>query len=149
MYIKAIEYTDYVGNKIKEDFYFNLNKVEATEMVISKDGGFLHWISTMANGQKTKELTEFFKDLILKSYGERSLDGKKFYKINKETGRPLSEEFEQSAAFPVLFMELSTNDEAAAEFINNVFPAEAAEAVQKMKEEGKSVEELTGIYSVK
>ena len=147
MYIKTIEYKDYDGNTRKEDFYFNLNTAEIMEMELSKDGGFKNWVARIANAQNTPELIKIFKSLILMTYGEKSLDGKSFIKEDPITGRKLCKDFEQTAAYPVLFMELATNDEAAAEFINKVIPADAAETVEKVKE-GKTVEELTGIHKI-
>lgn len=146
MYIKTIEYTDYSGNKRKEDFYFNFSEAEIMEMELSKDGGFDQWITRITNAQNTPELIKLFKSLILMSYGERSLDGKSFFKKDPTTGRPLSEEFEQTAAYPVLFMELATNAEAAAEFINKVIPENAAEAVEKAKADGSLEEMQSKIY---
>ena len=146
MYIKTIEYTDYSGNKRKEDFYFNLSKAEIMEMELSKEGGFDQWITRIANAQNTPELVKLFKSLILMSYGERSLDGKTFYKKDPQTGRPLCEEFEQTAAYPVLFMELATNTEAATEFINKVIPEDAAEAIDKAKADGSLDEVTSKIY---
>lgn len=148
MYVKTIEYTDYSGNKRKEDFLFNLNTAELMEMQLSVNGGYDQWVKKIANTQDTAELIKIFKELILMSYGEKSLDGRKFIKKDPNTGRPLYEEFEQTAAYPVLFMELSTNDEAAAEFLNQIIPAEASDAIEKAKAEGKTTEELTGIYKL-
>ena len=76
----------------------------------------------------------------------RSLDGKSFFKKDPETGRPLSEAFEQTAAYPVLFMELATNTEAATEFINKVIPENAAEAIEKAKTDGSLEEAKSKIY---
>lgn len=146
MYIKTIEYKDYDGNMQKEDFYFNLSEAEIMEMELSTEGGFDQYITRIANARKTPELIKLFKDLILMTYGEKSLDGKKFIKINPETGRRLSEDFEQSAAYSVLFMELATNSEAAAEFINKVVPENAAEAIDKAKADGRLDEVTSKIY---
>ena len=146
MYIKTIEYKDYLGNVRKEDFYFNLSEAEIMEMELSKDGGFDQYITRISNAQNTPELIKLFKSLILMSYGERSLDGKSFLKKDPETGRPLSEVFEQTAAYPVLFMELATNTEAATEFINKVIPENAAEAIEKAKADGSLEEATSKIY---
>lgn len=148
MYIKTIEYKDYSGNQRKEDFYFSFNEAEIMEMELSTEGGFDQWITRIANAQNTPELIKLFKSLILMSYGERSLDGKKFIKKDPVTGRPLAEEFEQSAAYPVLFMELATNTEAATEFINKVIPENAAEAVEKAKADGSLDEVQSKIYPI-
>lgn len=146
MYIKTIEYKDYMGNPRKEDFYFNLNEAEIMEMELSKEGGFDQWIKRIANAQNTPELIKLFKSLILMAYGERSLDGKSFLKKDPVTGRPLSEQFEQTAAYSVLFMELSTNTEAATEFINQIIPENAAEAIEKAKADGSLEEATSNIY---
>lgn len=146
MYIKTIEYTDYSGNPRKEDFYFAFNEAELMEMELSTEGGFDQWITRIANAQNTPELIKLFKKLILDSYGEKSLDGKKFIKIDPTTGRRLSEEFEQTAAYPVLFMELATNTEAASEFINKVIPENAAAAIDKAKADGSLEEAQAKIY---
>ncbi|MBP5596177.1 MAG: hypothetical protein J6Y02_12400 [Pseudobutyrivibrio sp.] len=148
MYIKTIEYKDYSGNQRKEDFCFNLNEAEIMEMELSKEGGFDQWITRIANAQNTPELIKLFKSLILMAYGEKSLDGKKFLKVDPTTGRRLSEEFEQTAAYPVLFMELATNTEAATEFINHIIPENAAEAIEKAKADGSLDEAQSKIYAL-
>lgn len=148
MYIKTIEYKDYSGNQRKEDFCFNLNEAEIMEMELSKEGGFDQWITRIANAQNTPELIKLFKSLILMAYGEKSLDGKKFLKIDPNTGRNLSEEFEQTAAYPVLFMELATNTEAATEFINHIIPENAAAAIEKAKADGSLDEAQSKIYAL-
>ena len=148
MYIKTIEYKDYSGTQRKEDFCFNLNEAEIMEMELSKEGGFDQWITRIANAQNTPELIKLFKSLILMAYGEKSLDGKKFLKVDPTTGRRLSEEFEQTAAYPVLFMELATNTEAATEFINHIIPENAAEAIEKAKADGSLDEAQSKIYAL-
>ena len=146
MYIKTIEYKDYLGNVRKEDFYFNLSEAEIMEMELSKEGVFDQLITRISNAQNTPELIKLFKSLILMAYGERSLDGKSFLKKDPVTGRPLSEAFEQTAAYPVLFMELATNTDAATEFINKVIPENSAEAIAKAKADGTLDEMQSKIY---
>ena len=58
-----------------------------------------------------------FKDLVLKSYGEKSADGKRFIKTPE-----ISEAFSQTEAYSVLFMELATDADAAAAFVNGIIP---------------------------
>lgn len=135
MYIKTIKYPDYDGNMREEDFCFHLNDAEIAEMELSTEGGYDKWVARIAHTQNVPELIKLFKGLILMSYGEKSLDGKSFIKKDPNTGRPLSEAFEQTAAYPVLFMELATNDEAAAEFVNKIIPQKASEAIAKAKAE--------------
>lgn len=118
---KTITYTDYDGNERKEDFYFNLNKAEIIEMELSNDGGLAKFIEKIVAEKDSKKIVEIFKDLILKAYGEKSLDGKRFVK-NQE----LRDAFEQTEAFSELFVELSSDAEAAAAFVNGIIPSYAS-----------------------
>ena len=114
---KTIKYTDYDGNEREEDFYFNLNKAEVTEMELSKQGGLSEYIKRIVAAQDAPSLVELFKELICKSYGEKSLDGKRFVK-----SKELTEEFIQTEAYAELFVELASNAEEATKFVNGIMP---------------------------
>ena len=114
---KTIKYTDYDGNEREEDFYFNLSKAEITEMELSKEGGMSEYIKKISATQNAPELIKLFKEIITKSYGEKSLDGKRFIK-NKE----LTEAFTQTEAYSELFVELASNADEAVKFVNGIMP---------------------------
>lgn len=114
---KTIKYTDYDGNEREEDFYFNLSKAEVTEMELSKEGGMSEYIKKISAAQNAPELIKLFKEIITKSYGEKSLDGKRFIK-NKE----LTEAFTQTEAYSELFVELASNADEAVKFVNGIMP---------------------------
>ena len=116
---KTITYTDYNGVERKEDFYFNLSKAEITEMELGVVGGLSEMLAKIIATQDGPKIAEFFKTLILKSYGEKSPDGRRFIK-NKE----LSDAFEQTEAYSNLYVELATDSEAAAKFVNGIIPAD-------------------------
>ena len=118
---KTIKYTDYNGTEREEDFYFNLTKAELMEMEMSTSGGLAEMIQNIVKAQDAPAIIKVFKDLVLKAYGEKSLDGKRFMKVD-ENGTPLSIAFSQTEAYSNLFMELATNAEAAAEFVNGIVP---------------------------
>ena len=120
---KTISYTDYDGNPRTEDFYFNLSKAELTEMEMSFNGGLVKIIEKIIAAQDSERLIKIFKDLILKAYGEKSNDGRRFIK-NQE----VRDNFAQTEAYSILFMELATNDVAAAAFVNGIAPQEPAKA---------------------
>lgn len=115
---KTITYVDYNGNERVEDFYFNLTKAEATEMELSVEGGLTKKLEDIVNSQNNKEIITLFKEIILKAYGEKSQDGKRFIKSEE-----LSEAFSQTEAFSELFMELALDEKAAADFVNGILPA--------------------------
>lgn len=114
---KTMTYIDYDGNERTEDFYFNLSKAEISEMEMSKDGGLVKMIEKIVAEQDVKRIIAIFKDLILNSYGEKSPDGRRFIKSTE-----ISEAFSHTEAYSDLFMELSTDAESAAEFVNGIIP---------------------------
>lgn len=118
---KTIAYTDYNGIERKEDFYFNLSKAEIMEMELGTAGGFAEMIQKIIDAQDAPTLVKIFKDLVLKAYGEKSADGKRFIKSEE-----LSKEFEQTEAYSNLFMELATDANAASDFVNGIIPADIA-----------------------
>lgn len=114
---KTISYTDYNGVNRTEDFYFNLSKAEVMEMEMGFTGGFAEMIRKIVAAQDTPTIVQIFKDFILKAYGEKSADGKRFIKSDE-----ISSAFSQTEAYSKLFMELATDSDKAAEFINGVIP---------------------------
>lgn len=114
---QTIKYTDYDGNEREEDFYFNLTKAEIMEMQLSTAGGLEKKIQSIVAAQDTKKIIEIFKEIIIKSYGVKSPDGKRFIKNDE-----VRAEFLETEAFSELFMQLATDDKAAAKFINGITP---------------------------
>ena len=124
---KTIKYTDYNGTDREETFYFNLTKAEIMEMEMGTVGGFAEMVQNIVNAQDTPSLIKIFKDLILRSYGEKSPDGRRIIKSDE-----ISAAFAQTEAYSELFMELATDADKASEFINGIVPADiAAEAKKK------------------
>lgn len=112
-----ITYTDYNGEERTEDFYFNLNKAEVMEMNISHNGAFKEYLERMVEQRDGAKMAETFRDIILKSYGEKTADGKRFVK-----SKELSEAFQQTEAYSELYMQLLTDETAAPKFIEGVMP---------------------------
>lgn len=119
---KTITYVDYNGNERTEDFYFNLSKAEIMEMEMSTSGGLAEMIQRIVAAQDAPAIISIFKKLVLKAYGEKSPDGKRFVKSDE-----IAAAFSQTEAYSQLFMELATDADAAAAFINGVVPADVAQ----------------------
>lgn len=115
---KTITYTDYNGVDRTEDFYFNLSKAEIMEMEMGTSGGLSEMINKIVAAQDAPAIIKVFKDLILKAYGEKSPDGKRFIKSDE-----IATAFSQTDAYSQLFMELATDTDAAAAFVNGIVPA--------------------------
>lgn len=114
---KTITYTDYNGVERTEDNYFNLTKAEIMEMEMSTTGGLTEMIQRIVAAKDAPAIIKVFKDLILKAYGVKSPDGKRFIK-----SKEISDAFSQTEAYSQLFMELATDADAAAEFVNGIVP---------------------------
>lgn len=125
MLTKKITYTDYNGVERTEEFHFNLSKAEIMSMEMSVEGGMSSVLQNAVQSMNQTALFSAFKELVLRSYGVKSADGKRFIKNDE-----LREEFEQSEPFSIIFMELMTDEKAASDFVNAIIPKDLAAKVQ-------------------
>lgn len=121
---KTITYEDFNGVERKEDFYFNLSKAEIMEMQFGTVGGLDVMLKKIVDAKDVKSIMNTFKMLILKAYGIKSDDGRRFIKSEE-----IAKEFEQTEAYSILYMELASDDNAAAEFVNGIIPKDVATEV--------------------
>jgi hypothetical protein len=116
---KTITYTDYNNEERTEDFYFNLSKAELLEMELSVQGGLSETIKRIVDAKDVPALIKLFKELVLKAYGVKSLDGKRIIKTEE-----LSTEFSQTEAYSQLFVSLAMDADEASVFVNGIVPAD-------------------------
>ena len=143
MYVKSITYTDFLGNERTEDFYFNLTEAEIIEWLSTNAEYTLDKvIENMRQKMNVKGILEATKELIYKAYGEVSLDGRRFNK-----SKEVKDNFMETNAYSVLFMELATDGKKAAEFFNSIIPKDLAKSVNKLYDENPNAtpEELVEI----
>lgn len=134
MVVEKIKYTDFNGVEREEEFMFNLTEAEITEMELTIDGGLSDSINKIISAQNIPEIIKTFKMLLLKSYGEKSADGRRFIKSEE-----LTEAFTQTNAYSQFFMKLATDDEAGIAFINGIIPDSMRERVA---EDGSNASDL-------
>jgi hypothetical protein len=123
---RNITYEDYNGNTVTETFYFNLTKTELLNWENSAEGGMSAVLQRIIDTKDVGEIVKHMQEIILKSYGVKSDDGKHFLKSDD-----IRNNFEQSAAYDALFMELATDDSAAVAFLMGAMPKGFAEQAQK------------------
>lgn len=126
---KHVTYTDFNGNTRNEDFYFHLSEAELTMYNMSHEGGMEAKLKRIIDTQKAPEIMEVFRDIIKRSYGVKSDDGRRFMK-----SEAIFEEFEQTEAYSKIFMELCTDAKAAAEFTEGIMPKSLVEEAKKKGE---------------
>lgn len=128
---KKITFVDYNGNERTETHYFYLNESELMKW-LTTNGEYtldklLMRLYQEGNGRK---IMDIFEDLIRKSYGKRSLDGRKF-----EKSKEIWDDFYQTEAYSKLFMEIVTDAKKASEFVNGIIPSNLAVEVDKVLKE--------------
>ena len=114
---KNIKFVDYDGVEREEVHYFNLSKAEVTEMELSENGGLSKILENIVAEKDAKRMMEIFKDLIQKAYGVKSNDGRRFIKTKENL-----DNFMQTEAYTELFIELTSSDASATEFVNGILP---------------------------
>lgn len=124
-------YTDYDGVERTEDFYFNLSKAELAEMELSEEGGLENAIQKIINAKDNKKIVDTFKDILLKSYGEKSPDGRRFVKSAE-----LSKAFSETPVYSDMFIELATDEDRAAKFIEGIMPADVKDNIKEAEKKG-------------
>lgn len=128
---RDITFEDFNGETVSETHYFNLTKSEILSLEASYSGGLEAAIQRIIDAKDSMALIAEFQKIILLAYGIKSDDGKRF--IKNDT---LREEFKQTAAYDVLFMELATNDKLAADFMIGIMPKDLAKAAEAKQLEG-------------
>lgn len=127
MLSKEITYTDLNGAERTDTHYFNLTKAELIEYDAAFENGALNYLTMLSKQPEKfrKELVAAFKDLILRSYGEKTPSGR-FIKSQE-----LRDSFMASEAYSVLFLEITQTEEGCANFINAIVPQVPADYAQK------------------
>jgi hypothetical protein len=115
---KTVTYVDYNGVERTEDFYFNLSKAEIAEMELSVEGGFSKMLEEIVASKDNVKIVSLFKQMVLKAYGEKSADGRRFIKSEE-----ISKAFSETEAYSEIFMSLALNESEAAAFVNGIMPA--------------------------
>lgn len=125
---KKIKYTDFDGNQREEEFIFNLSEAEVVEWLTTTGGYTLDKVvRKLAEQNNNKELMNTFKDIIYRSYGEKSLDGRRLIK-----SKEVKDAFMETNAFSELFMELITDENKAIEFMRDILPKDLNERVAQI-----------------
>lgn len=135
----TMTYENFNGEQVTEDLYFHLSKAELLEMNFKAKGGLYNYVQSIINAHDTAKLAELFKDLLLKSYGEKTPDGNGFVKTPE-----IALKFVSSIPFSELYTDLCTDADKASAFITAIIPKDVLESYKTAEKDGKLPEELTG-----
>lgn len=137
MYKKTITYTDYFDVERTEDFYFNLSESELMQLQLSTQRGFYNEMQALVDSHDGPKIMSVFNQIILKAYGEKSDDGRRFIKSPE-----ISKAFSETPAYDKFFMEIIEDPKAASEFINGIVPS-------KMKLSGDETAKIIAMAEAK
>lgn len=112
-----IKYTNADDEEVTETFWFHLSKPELMRLQTSIPGGFGKLLQDLIDAKDFNELFKHFEDIIFKSYGVRTPDGKGFQKTDE-----LTQEFRQSFAYEALFDKMTSDEDAFASFLKAMLP---------------------------
>jgi len=121
MLVKPITYTNFNGQQVTKDFYFNLTKAELAMRELESDGTWSETLAKISASDKGSVVMPEFRKILKWTYGEKSEDGESFFKSDEVWAR-----FENSEPYSVLIMELLQNGGYSAEFINAILPPDIA-----------------------
>lgn len=130
---RKISYVDFDDVAQEDIVYFNLSKTELLKLEAGAEGvSFSARMERIVEAKDAATIIEEIKNLILLAYGEKSLDGKRFIKSDD-----IRAQFEDSAAFDALFMELSDDANATVKFLRGCLPKDFSEEYDKAVKEGR------------
>lgn len=127
---ETVTYVDFNGENQSEELFFHLMKHEMTDLAydlpksisealgedptnIDTNAAAAKLIDTMGG----RGILEFTKELLLRSYGIKSEDGKQFIKTKE-----IREAFAQSLAFDAMLDMLMSDDAKAKHFMESLIP---------------------------
>lgn len=140
MFSRDFEYTGYDGQPKKDTYWFNLTEAELYEIDLSSIRGFTGEMTKLLKEERTKEIVDAFKSIILGAVGSVSADGRKFIK-NEE----IKEDFYRSKAYSQLFVELVSSGEKLAEFLRAAIPEEIRQKMEEKEQENVKAESTAKI----
>ena len=109
--------TNFNGEEITRDYYFNLTEAEIVNMQLGKSGGLYDYLMTIINAKDQPNIIATLNKIVLEAYGEKSADGEYFVKTEE-----IKSKFKSTQAFSDIYMELAFDDVKAAAFINGILP---------------------------
>lgn len=128
MITKDVTYIDFNDVERTETFHFNMTEAEISAWELSVDGGMSERVREITAAKDVKQLAVLFADVLDRSYGRKSADGRRF-----EKSPEILADFKATQAYSDIYMSLATDAEKATEFLNALVPksrraAPAAEA---------------------
>lgn len=131
MFKKTIKYENFNGEKREMEANFSLKQTEIIEFDKKYQGGIQGELTRIAATQNRSGMIALVQDLVLASYGQKSLDGERFIKNEDQTIA-----FKESNAFDEFVVEICSDEtgDKLTKFITGIMPAKLSEEAKKIFE---------------
>jgi len=116
---KTIKYKDFDGTPKESTHYFNISEPQLVELEVEHDAGFEGMLNLIIETKDRKKLVALFKSIVLMAYGVQEREGDTLY-FNQDDD--VKKKFTRTQAYNTLYMELATDEQAAADFMEAVLP---------------------------
>lgn len=134
-----VKYTNFFGEEVEEQLHFHLSKSELMNMELQRTP-LSAKIATVNGGDASPmDAYKLLCEFVGSAYGERSEDGKRFFKDERAT-----KAFLASPAFDALLDKLGEDPKFSNKFLAGLFPDDIMGKAKKLIEEnpGASLEDL-------
>lgn len=121
---ETIKYSDFDGTNREEIFYFNLTRAECVALHMQTTGGLPAVLEKIVKANDIGTIYATFEDLLGRSYGVKSDDGRR---LMKGKDGELFLAFKETNAYDELMCKLISIPGYSADFFSEVIPAEALE----------------------
>ncbi len=132
---RKVTYRDFDGEERTDVFYFNLTEAELTEIELEYDGDMSNKLQIMRENRDGRGMFSLITNLILRAYGEKTSDGKRFVK-NAE----MREAFAASEAYSELLKGLLEDENKLTAFIAAIMPEDIRTKIEENLNEKKAQE---------
>lgn len=127
MYKRTVKFEDFDGNERVEDFYFHMSKAEVIQWLTCNGGYTLDKeLTALYKAGRGRDIMDLFEDLLRRSYGVKSVDGRRFDKDDE-----IWKNFRNTEAYSTIFTELVTDAKKAGAFVNAILPKKILEEATK------------------
>lgn len=134
-----VKYTNFFGEEVEEQLHFHLSKSELMNMELQRTP-LSAKIATVNGGDASPiDAYKLLCEFVGAAYGERSEDGKRFFKDERAT-----KAFLASPAFDALLDKLGEDPKFSNKFLAGLFPDDIMGKAKKLIEDnpGASLEDL-------
>lgn len=139
---RTFTYEGFDGKTYTDTWGFYLSKADLIEINYGSWIGIDNLLKQLVQNKNGKEIVNIVKEVVLKSVGRSSTDGRRFIR-NDET----RQEFYETDAYSQLMTELLTDPPKVIEFLTEVIPKEMAEKLRQNLEEAE-IEQQTAEQKV-